>query len=147
MPARLPFARRAPAVIPPAERPPASVPGASAEVSAPGHAARWTVGPGSQDDEWLYRNRRYHCARTDGPTTLTRPAIRAAPLDAAGTSAPVTAPGRGPATRDFSAIPAHRTAPSAHVERALEAVRRATGPQVVIGRPVRHTTARSGKIF
>jgi hypothetical protein len=140
MPARLPFARRAPAAIPPAERPPASVPSAPAQVSSLGHAARWTVGPGSQDDEWLHRNRRHHCARTDGPTTLTRPAIRAAPIDAAGTSSPVTAPGRGPATRDFSAIPAHRNAPSAHLERALESVRGATRPQVVIGRPARRVT-------
>jgi Transposase DDE domain len=153
VPARLPFARRAPAAVPGAERPPASVPGASAEVSSLRHAARWTVRPGSQDDDWLHRCRRHHLSRADRPTTLKRSAIRAAPLDATTTSSPVTAAapaaGRGSVTRDFSAVPAHRAALSAdplqvpmaaHVERALgspyarppvgalEAARRASGP-------------------
>ena len=115
MPARFPFARRAPAAIPGAERPPAIVPASPAQASSVRHAARWTVGPGSQDDEWLHRNRRHQRARADGPTMLTRPAVRAAPFDAASASAQVTAAapgyGRGRAPQDFSAVPAHRPAP------------------------------------
>lgn len=175
MPARFPFARRAPAG---AERPPASVSGASAEVSPPRRVAPWTVGPGNQDDEWLYRNRRRDLACAHGPTTLKRPTVRAAPLAAPSTSSPVTAvapaAGRGPVTRDFSAVPAHRAAPSvdplrvpaaARAERAvqrpdarppvgsLEAARRVSAPlpkeigvltEGMIGQPARHTAVRSG---
>jgi hypothetical protein len=116
MPARFLFARRAPAAIPGAERPPAIVPAAPTQASSLRPAARWTVGPGSQDDEWLYRNRRHQRARADGPSTLTRPAVRAAPPDTASASAPVTAAapgyGRGPEPRDFSAVPARRPAPA-----------------------------------
>jgi len=74
------------------------------------------VGPDSQDDERLYRNRRLQRDRADESTMLTRPAIRTAPLEPMGTSAPVTAtaPGYGgrPVPRDFSAVPAHRPAPA-----------------------------------
>ena len=79
MPARLPFARRAPAAARGAERAPASV--AGADVSPPRHAGRWTVAPGDQDDEWFHRQRRHQLARAAGPTTLKRPAIRADPPD------------------------------------------------------------------
>jgi len=77
VPARLPFARRAPAAAPGAERAPASV--AGAEVSPLRHTGRWTVGPGDQDDEWFHRHRRHRLTRADGPTTLKRPAIHAGP--------------------------------------------------------------------
>ena len=122
VPGRIPFARRAPATAPGAERTAVSVP--DSPVSAPPvrHTARWTVSPGSQDDEWLHRNRRHPLTRTDGPTTLKRPAVRAAPPDAASTSAPRaaagTAAGRKPLTRDFSGISARR---SGHADSGLAA--------------------------
>jgi hypothetical protein len=80
------------AAAPGTERPTANV--AEPEVSPLRHAGRWTVAPGDQDDELLHRHR-HQLARTDGFTTLKRPAVQEVPHDTTSVYSPVH---RGAAT-------------------------------------------------